>query len=411
MPRILRILNRFNLGGPTYNAAYLTKYLDNDYETLLVGGVNGASEKNSQFILNQLGIDPLIIPSMKREVSPADDYKSYLYLTKIIRDFNPQIVHTHASKAGAIGRLAAINQNVPVIVHTFHGHVFDSYFGPLKTSVYKNIERYLAKKTSRIIAISENQKYDLTQRFQICPEEKVSVIPLGFDLTRFRENMDEKRVVFRQKYQVRDDEIAIGIIGRLVPIKNHSMFLEALKMVQKRTDKKVRAFIVGDGETREILKQKAIHLGIDYINGLGDYNPATLTFTSWITEMDYVNAGLDIVALTSLNEGTPVSLIEAQAAGKPIVTTNVGGIEDVVLPFETALLAEKSNTSDFADKLLMLIQDDDLRARMASKGWEHVRDNYHYTRLVRDTEVLYDRLLERKVSYSIPQHELISEAS
>jgi glycosyltransferase involved in cell wall biosynthesis len=411
MPRILRILNRFNLGGPTYNAAYLTKYLDNDYETLLVGGVNGASEKNSQFILNQLGIDPLIIPSMKREVSPADDYKSYLYLTKIIRDFNPQIVHTHASKAGAIGRLAAINQNVPVIVHTFHGHVFDSYFGPLKTSVYKNIERYLAKKTSRIIAISENQKYDLTQRFQICPEEKVSVIPLGFDLSRFRKNMDEKRVVFRQKYQVRDDEIAIGIIGRLVPIKNHSMFLEALKMVQKRTDKKVRAFIVGDGETREILKQKAIHLGIDYINGLGDYNPATLTFTSWITEMDYVNAGLDIVALTSLNEGTPVSLIEAQAAGKPIVTTNVGGIEDVVLPFETALLAEKSNTSDFADKLLMLIQDDDLRARMASKGWEHVRDNYHYTRLVRDTEVLYDRLLERKVSYSIPQHELISEAS
>jgi glycosyltransferase involved in cell wall biosynthesis len=411
MPRILRILNRFNLGGPTYNAAYLTKYLDNDYETLLVGGVNGASEKNSQFILNQLGIDPLIIPSMKREVSPADDYKTYRYLTKIIRDFNPQIVHTHASKAGAIGRLAAVNHNVPVIVHTFHGHVFDSYFGPLKTSVYKNIERYLAKKTSRIIAISENQKYDLTQRFQICTEDKVSVIPLGFDLSRFRENMDEKRLVFRQKYQIKDDEIAIGIIGRLVPIKNHSMFLEAFQMIQGKTSKKIRAFIVGDGETREILKQKAIHLGIDYINGSGDYNPATLTFTSWITEMDYVNAGLDIVALTSLNEGTPVSLIEAQAAGKPIVTTNVGGIEDVVIPFETALLAEKSNTSDFADKLLKLIQDDDLRARMASKGWEHVRDNYHYTRLVRDTEGLYDRLLERKVTYSIPQHELISEAS
>jgi len=411
MPRILRILNRFNLGGPTYNAAYLTKYLDNDYETLLVGGVNGASEKNSQFILNQLGIDPLIIPSMKREVSPADDYKSYRYLTKIIRDFNPQIVHTHASKAGAIGRIAAINQNVPVIIHTFHGHVFDSYFGPLKTSMYKNIERYLAKKTSRIIAISESQKYDLTERFQICLKEKLSVIPLGFDLSRFRENMDEKRIVFRQKYKIKDDEIAIGIIGRLVPIKNHSMFLEAFKMIQGKTSKKIRAFIVGDGETCEILKQKAIHLGIDYINGSGDYNPATLTFTSWITEMDYVNAGLDIVALTSLNEGTPVSLIEAQAAGKPIVTTNVGGIEDVVLPFVTALLAEKSNTSDFADKLLQLIEDDNLRARLASNGWEHVRDNYHYTRLVRDTEVLYDRLLERKVSYSIPQFGLISEAS
>ena len=411
MPRILRILNRFNLGGPTYNAAYLTKYLNNDYETLLVGGTNGASEKNSQFIVNQLGIDPLIIPSMKREVSPADDYKSYRYLTKIIRDFNPHIVHTHASKAGAIGRLAAINQNVPVIIHTFHGHVFESYFGPLKTSMYKNIERYLAKKTSRIIAISENQKNDLTKRFQICPEEKVSVIPLGFDLCRFRENMGEKRVAFRQKYMLKDDEIAIGIIGRLVPIKNHSMFLEALKMVQGKTNKKIRAFIVGDGETSEILKQKAINLGIDHVNGIGEYHPATLTFTSWITEMDYVNAGLDIVALTSLNEGTPVSLIEAQAAGKPIVTTDVGGIEDVVLPYKTALLAEKNNTPDFADKLLNLIDDNDLRARMASNGWEHVRENYHYTRLVRDTEELYDRLLERKVSYSIPQHGLISEAS
>jgi glycosyltransferase involved in cell wall biosynthesis len=411
MPRILRILNRFNLGGPTYNAAYLTKYLDNDYETLLVGGANNASEKNSQFIVNQLGIDPLIIPSMKRELSPGDDYKSYRQLTKIIRDFNPHIVHTHASKAGAIGRLAAIKQNVPVIVHTFHGHVFESYFGPLKTSMYKNIERYLAKNSSRIIAISESQKNDLTRRFQICSEEKVSVIPLGFDLSRFRENMEEKRLMFRQKYKLMDDEIAIGIIGRLVPIKNHSMFLEALKMIQGKTSKKVRAFIVGDGEMREILKQKAIHLGIDYINGLGEYNPATLTFTSWITEMDYVNAGLDIIALTSLNEGTPVSLIEAQAAGKSIVTTNVGGVEDAVVPLETALLAEKSNTSDFADKLLMLIQDDDLRARIASNGWEHVKNNYHYTRLVSDTEVLYDRLLGRKVTYSIPQHELISEAS
>jgi glycosyltransferase involved in cell wall biosynthesis len=348
---------------------------------------------------------------MKRELSPGDDYKSYRQLTKIIRDFNPHIVHTHASKAGAIGRLAAIKQNVPVIVHTFHGHVFESYFGPLKTSMYKNIERYLAKNSSRIIAISESQKNDLTRRFQICSEEKVSVIPLGFDLSRFRENMEEKRLMFRQKYKLMDDEIAIGIIGRLVPIKNHSMFLEALKMIQGKTSKKVRAFIVGDGEMREILKQKAIHLGIDYINGLGEYNPATLTFTSWITEMDYVNAGLDIIALTSLNEGTPVSLIEAQAAGKSIVTTNVGGVEDAVVPLETALLAEKSNTSDFADKLLMLIQDDDLRARIASNGWEHVKNNYHYTRLVSDTEVLYDRLLGRKVTYSIPQHELISEAS
>jgi glycosyltransferase involved in cell wall biosynthesis len=411
MPRILRILNRFNLGGPTYNAAYLTKYLDNHYETLLVGGANGASEKNSQYIVNQLGIEPLIIPFLHREVSPADDLKAYRYLTRIIRDFNPHIVHTHASKAGAIGRLAAINQNVPVVVHTFHGHIFESYFGPLKTSMYKNIERYLAKRTNRIIAISETQKNDLTQRFQICPEEKVSVIPLGFDLNRFRENQDEKRVAFRKRYKIMDDEIAIGIIGRLVPIKNHSMFLEALKMVQGKTNRKIRAFIVGDGETREILKQKAINLGIDHVNGIGEYHPATLTFTSWITEMDYVNAGLDIIALTSLNEGTPVSIIEAQAAGKPVVTTRVGGIEDVVIPNETALLAEKDNTLEFASNLLNLVENDELRVSFGRKGWGHVGEKYHYSRLVRDMEVLYDRLLDKKLIYPVPDREWISEAS
>ncbi|MBW6479665.1 MAG: glycosyltransferase [Bacteroidales bacterium] len=411
MPRILRILNRFNLGGPTYNAAYLTKYLDNHYETLLVGGANGASEKNSQYIVNQLGIDPLIIPSLHREVSPADDFRSYRHLTRIIREFNPHIVHTHASKAGAIGRLAAIHQNVPVIVHTFHGHVFESYFGPLKTSMYKNIERYLAKKTNRIIAISETQKNDLTQRFQICSEEKVSVIPLGFDLSRFRENQDEKRAAFRKKYMINDDEIAIGIIGRLVPIKNHSMFLDALKMVQGKTSKKIRAFIVGDGETREILKLRAINLGIDHVNGIGEYHPATLTFTSWITEMDYVNAGLDIVALTSLNEGTPVSIIEAQAAGKPVVTTRVGGIEDVVIPNETALLSEKDNTLEFAEKLLQLIENEELRVSFGRKGWGHIAEKYHYSRLVRDMEVLYDRLLDKKLIYPVPNHEWISEAS
>lgn len=411
MPRILRILNRFNLGGPTYNAAYLTKYLSRDYETLLVGGINGDSEKSSKYILNQLGIEARVISSMRREISPADDYRAYSEIKEIIRNFKPDIVHTHASKAGALGRLAAIHQEVPVIVHTFHGHVFESYFGPLKTSFYKKVERYFAKQSNRIIAISDNQKVDLTEKFRICPSEKVHVIPLGFDLSRFRENQEEKRILFRQRYKLTDDEIAIGIIGRLVPIKNHPMFLDALKIVQKKTNKKIRAFIVGDGESREIIKQKAINLGIDYVNGLGEYHPATITFTSWITEMDYVYAGLDMVVLTSLNEGTPVSLIEAQAAGKPVVTTKVGGIENVVIPDETALLAEKNNTVDFAAKLLQLIENDELRVSFGNKGWAQVGDKYHYSRLVKDMEILYDKLLDKKELYPVSSPLWISEAS
>lgn len=405
MPRILRILNRFNLGGPTYNAAYLTKYMSSDFETLLVGGPNDPSEKNSEYIVRQLDIEPHIIPEMKREISPVSDYHAFQHIKSLIREFRPDIVHTHASKAGALGRHAAISMKVPAIVHTFHGHIFDAYFNQVKTSFYKSVERYMAQKSSAIVAISEAQKSDLTQKYRICPEEKVTVIPLGFDLNRFRENMAEKRLLFRKRYKITDDEIAIGIIGRLVPIKNHSMFLDALQIVQARTKKKIRAFIVGDGESREIIKQKAIDLGIHFVNGVGDYKPAPLTFTSWITEMDYVNAGLDIVALTSLNEGTPVSLIEAQAAGTPVVSTRVGGIENVVAEGKTALLANRGDLEGFASGLLRLVENDMLRREFSLNGWEQVGEKFHYTRLVKDMEVLYNHLLERNTvtrTFSLP---------
>ena len=406
MPRILRILNRFNLGGPTYNAAYLTKYLNSDYETLLVGGANDSSEKNSEYIVKQLGIEPFIIPEMKREISPKDDYVAYGKLKKLIKEFKPDIVHTHASKAGALGRQAALSMEVPVVLHTFHGHVFDSYFSRYKASLYKTVEKYLAKRSNCIVAISESQKKELTEKYKICTPDKVAVVPLGFDLSNFSINMAEKRAKFRKKYRIADDEIAIGIIGRLVPVKNHSMFLEALKIVESKTTRKIRAFIVGDGESKEIIKAKAIDLGIDFVNGSGVIHPATLTFTSWITEMDYVNSGLDIVALTSLNEGTPVSLIEAQAAGKPIVATRVGGIDNVVIPGQTALLADRDNASEFALYLLRLIEDDDLRHQFSLKGWDHVARKYHYQRLINDMQQLYYSLL--KGEYAQEQVELLA---
>jgi glycosyltransferase involved in cell wall biosynthesis len=399
MPRILRILNRFNLGGPTYNAAYLTKYMSSNFETMLVGGPNDPSEKNSEYIVKQLGVEPVIIPDMRRELSPVSDYHAFQKIKSLIRDFKPDIVHTHASKAGALGRHAALSMKVPVIVHTFHGHVFDAYFSQWKTSFYKNIEKYLAGKTDKIIAISQSQKYDLANRYRICPEDKIKVIPLGFDLSRFRENMDQKRLEFRNKYQLAEDEIAIGIIGRLVPIKNHSMFLEALNVVRKKTNRKIRAFIVGDGESREQIKQTAVDLGINYVNGSGEYKPALLTFTSWMTQMDQVNAGLDIVALTSLNEGTPVSLIEAQAAGKPIVSTRVGGIENVVIPGKTALLADKGDVNQFADHLCRLIENKQMRQEFSENGWMQVEKKFHFTRLVSEMESLYQELLQPEKVY------------
>ena len=388
--KVLRIINRLNLGGPTYNAAYLSKYLAPEFETLLVSGMKDDIEESSEFIVKEMGLNPIYIPEMRREISPINDYIAYKKIKKIIQEFKPDIVHTHAAKAGTLGRLAASACKVPVIIHTFHGHVFHSYFNPVKTKLFIEIERYLAKKSSKIIAISEKQKEEIGSIFKICDVSKIEVIPLGFDLSRFQEKKEEKRNNFRKEYLLEDDEIAIGIIGRIVPIKNHELFLRALKVVLNNTTKKVRAFIIGDGGDRLKIEVLAKELQIDFINFTKTKNKASLTFTSWIKEIDGVIAGMDIIALTSLNEGTPVSLIEAQAANKPIVTTKVGGIENIVIPNETALLSENSTAEDFSQKLLTLVEYPNLRMGMGKKGWDHVKEKFHYTRLVKDIKRLYN---------------------
>lgn len=391
--KILRIINRFNLGGPTFNAAYLTKYIGDEFETLLIGGEKDDTEESSTFILDSLDLTPTIIPEMKREIGFKEDKIAYKKLKDIIKEFQPDIVHTHASKAGTLGRMAAYKCKVPVIVHTFHGHVFHSYFGKTKTVFYKNIERYLAKKSTKIIAISEIQKNELTQQHKICKKNKVAVVPLGFDLSRFQEGYELKRNDFRTHYLLEEDEIAIGIIGRLVPIKNHRLFLEAINQLLKKTTKKVRVFIIGDGEEKENLTQYCKELMLDLTEFNKQKKKATITFTSWVKNVDWANAGLDIIALSSLNEGTPVSLIEAQAANNPIVTTNVGGVENVVLKDKTGFIVPSENVNDFAEALLKLVENDVLRKQMSEKGWEFVKEKFHYERLVNDMRELYFSLL------------------
>jgi len=393
MPKVLRIMNRLNLGGPTYNAAYLTRYLQPEFETMLLAGMKDDSEESSEFIVKRLGIEPCYIHGMKREISWRDDREAYKEIKNIIREFKPDIVHTHAAKSGALGRLAADACKVPVIIHTFHGHVFHSYFGPLKTQFFIQAERYLATKSSAIIAISNKQKDELANRFKICKEDKIRIIPLGFDLDRFVQEQDLKRISFRTKYQLADDEIAIGIIGRLVPVKNHGLFLEMLKNVSERTSKKIRAFIIGDGESRSDIEQKAAELGIAFSDANYKAQPPLLTFTSWIHDIDVAIAGLDIITLTSLNEGTPVSLIEAQAGGRPIVSTIVGGVEDVVINEKTAFLAASGDVQNMSSLLLKLVENDQLRQDMSSEGAKHSTLKFHVSSLVKNTASLYHELL------------------
>ena len=218
-------------------------------------------------ILDAMGVKPVILPELQREVAPWRDRGAYRRIKQLIKEFKPDIVHTHAAKAGAVGRMAAADMGVKAIVHTFHGHVFHSYFGPVRTAMYKNIERFLANRSSRIVAISDLQKAELVEEHRICKAEKVNVIPLGFDLSRFQEDREAKRALFRRVYGVAEDEIAIGIVGRLVPIKNHDLFIQVIARMEQRTGKKVRAFIVGDGEERERLQRSVQEMGISQVNG------------------------------------------------------------------------------------------------------------------------------------------------
>lgn len=362
--------------------------MPDEFETLLVGGRKDYTEDNSLHILDRLELDPLIIPEMKREVNIPLDIKSYKRICGLIEEFKPDIIHTHASKAGALGRLAGKNLGVPLMFHTFHGHVFHSYFGPLRTAMYKSVERYMAKHSTKIIAISEKQKRELVDVYKIAPAEQVVVIKLGFELDEFQEDISAKRTSFRDFYQLEDDTVAIGIVGRLVPIKNHEMFIRAIRFIKTKSKKKVRGFIIGDGEMRPELEAYTKSQGLRFNDPEIDPDDH-ITYTSWLKDIDVVNAGIDIAALTSKNEGTPVSLIEAQAANRPIVSTDVGGISDIVSEGRTALLSPANDQAAFDANLLSLVEDEELRVKLGREGWSLVKQRFHYSRLVDDMTALY----------------------
>ncbi|HTC00172.1 MAG TPA: glycosyltransferase [Ferruginibacter sp.] len=395
MPKILRILNRLIIGGPSHNAVLLTKYLEPDYDTVLVVGGKGEDEQDATHLATQLGIQPYTIPEMQRAIDPVKDRIAYKKIKEIIKVYKPDIVHTHAAKSGAIGRLAAQACKVPVVVHTFHGHVFHSYFTPIRSKIFVKTEKYLASRSSGIIAISNLQEQELSSIYKIAPTEKITIIPLGFNLEKFQVNQDQKRKEFRNFYQLQPDEIAIGIVGRLVRIKNHPMFLRVIEKVLSAMPTGVRFFIIGDGDIRKSLTNQLDQYNITHT--FYPENPliAPVTFTSWLFEMDEVYAGLDIVALTSFNEGTPVSIIEAQAAEIPVVSTNVGGVKDIIQENISGFVTCVDDDDNFTKYLLQLINDASLRKEMGKAGRVNVSTRYSFQRLVSDTKNFYDTLLNR----------------
>jgi len=380
--KILRIINRFNIGGPIWNVALLTKHLPENYETKLVGGQANVTEASAMEILEKLNITASILPSMSRKLNLTRDLKAFFELRKIIREFKPQIVHTHASKAGFLGRLAAFTSGVPVVVHTYHGHVFESYFGKIKSSLIKHVERLLALKTTAVVAISEAQKKAINEQFRICASSKTHVIPLGFDLTPFHPNA-VIRLTARKEYQLNDATIAVGIVGRLTPIKNHEMFLNAAHLVVSNSPLNYRFFIAGDGEMKTELQEHAELLGISH----------KVVFTSWIFPMDRFYAAMDLICLTSLNEGTPVTLIEAQAAGIPVISTDVGGVKNTLINHETGLLLSSFDSKELAEKIEYLSTHREKRIQMSKNAHTFAVEQHSYSQLIGRMDNLYQKLL------------------
>jgi glycosyltransferase involved in cell wall biosynthesis len=385
--KVLRIINRFNLGGPVYNVTYLTKFLPKPFETKLVGGCATSSEQDATFILESHGVEFEKLGSMSRSIRVLSDLRTFFVLIKLIKRYKPTIVHTHASKAGALGRIAAKLMGVPVIVHTYHGHVFHGYFNPMVTKMVIFLEQFLGRISTKIITISPEQQQEIVNKFKVVPLEKTCIIPLGFDLKRFEESQT-KRDELRTDAGILNEQCAVAIVGRLAPIKNHRLFIDAAALVHSQYPNEFIFYVVGDGELKTEIKS--------YLEKTYPLLNENIVFTSWIADMTTFYPAMDIVCLTSLNEGTPVSLIEAQASGIPVISTNVGGVKDIVQANETGIIMEGRAQDELAKHLIELHLNRSLRMKMSQNARNFVKEKFTYQRLVDDMDSLYKTLLSNE---------------
>jgi glycosyltransferase involved in cell wall biosynthesis len=378
----LRAITRLNIGGPAIHAVLLTAALDDGarFRSVLVAGTTAPHEGDMLDFASAHGVRPVLLPALGREISPADDLVSLANMVRLVHRLKPDVVHTHMAKAGTVGRLAARICNVQLIVHTYHGHVFHSYFSPTRTQVFLTIERALGKATDRIIVLGDGQRDEIAG-YGVAPSHKLEPIRLGLELGQFLHAEDARGAV-RQELRVDETTPLIGLVARLVPIKAHEVYFAAAAQVLGR-EPRARFLVIGDGERRAELEALVDQLGIR----------AAVVFMGWRRDMANVYADLDVVALTSLNEGSPVALIEAMASARPVISTAVGGVPEVVVDGVTGLTVPPSDPKAMADGIVKLVRDRELAARLAATGRAHVYPRYDSSRLVDDVKNLYLREL------------------
>ena len=376
--RVARVVTRLNIGGPAWHVTILSTRLGPEFETVLLVGETDAREGSLLADARAAGATVIQVPGLQRPPAPLNDLRAAFWLYRYFRDWRPSIVATHMAKAGTLARLASYLAGVPVRVHTFHGHVLEGYFGRAKTRFYIGLERLLGHVTTRFIAISPRLAEDLLA-LRIGPGKTV-VIPLGLDLGRLQEPVE--RGALRRELVVGTNVVLVGIVGRLVPIKAHALFLEMAARVH-RLRPEVEFAVVGDGELWTALQEQTTALGLARV----------VHFAGWRRDLPQVYSDLDLVVCCSLNEGTPVSVIEACAAGTPVIGTDVGGMSDVISDGLTGLLVPSGDAAALTTAVVSVIDDPEGAAARSRAAREAVIHRYSADRLVEDIRRLYFELI------------------
>ncbi len=371
--RLVRLITRLNIGGPARQALLLSRALAEDFPTVLAAGTPPPEEGE----LADPDVPVTRVP-LVRPLRPATDMRAFVAVRRLLTEARPRLVHTHMAKAGTIGRSAAWTiRPRPRLIHTFHGHVLEGYFNPAVQRSFIEIERRLARRSDALIAVSTEIKDSLLE-LGIGSDAAIRVIPLGFDLQPFVDAAAGNGL--RDELHLPPDAALIGTVGRLVPIKDHLTLLEAMARLAD-----AHLVVVGDGELRSDLERQARELRVaDRVH-----------FTGWRRDIPQVIAELDVVALTSRNERTPVSLIEAHAGAKAAVATDVGGVRSVVLHEETGLIVPPGDAGAVASALERLLADPGRARGMGAAGRRHVTARFGQERLIEDIRALYRELLSR----------------
>lgn len=385
--RVLRVIARLNVGGPALHVSYLTSELDKiGYQTTLVTGTVGEHEGSMEYVVRERGIEPVYLPGLQREIAPLSDAHAVRALVKMIRELKPDVLHTHTAKAGAVGRTAArlAGADRPrAVVHTFHGHVLSGYFGAATTRGFRQVERALARSTDALIAVSPEVRDDLVA-LGVAPAERITVVRLGLDLDSRVTAPPGAREEERARLGVPPERFVVGWLGRMTDIKRVDVLLDAFAAL-RRSGVDAALVLVGDGPLRADLERQADALAI---------TDAT-HFVGYRANVAPLYAALDAVALSSANEGTPVAVIEALAAGVPAVSTDVGGVSDVVVDGKSGFLVPAGDWVALANRLERLAGSEDLRRELGRFGSDWVRSRYSVPRLVDDVDALYRSLLAR----------------